>query len=189
MSNFNRVQVIGRLGRDVEIRYTQAGKAVASLAVAAGEKWKDQNGNVQEHTEWFNVSMFGRLAEVAGEFLQKGSLVFIEGKQRTEKYQDKDGNDRYSVKLMADQMKMLGGNSGQSSGQNSGYNQNQQSNNSYQQGNNSYQQNSQANQNSQQQGRQAQGNTPPMGEPDFPLDDDIPFSSFGLQYRGILNAC
>lgn len=162
MSNFNRVQVIGRLGRDVEIRYTQAGKAVASLAVAAGEKWKDQNGNVQEHTEWFNVSMFGRLAEVAGEFLQKGSLVFIEGKQRTEKYQDKDGNDRYSVKLMADQMKMLGGNGG---GNN---NQNQQSNNSYQKGNNSYQQQGQ-------QSQQAQGNTPPMGEPDFGEDLDIPF--------------
>ena len=162
MSNFNRVQVIGRLGRDVEIRYTQAGKAVASLAVAAGEKWKDQNGNVQEHTEWFNVSMFGRLAEVAGEFLQKGSLVFIEGKQRTEKYQDKDGNDRYSVKLMADQMKMLGGNGG---GNN---NQNQQSNNSYQKGNNSYQQQGQ-------QSQQAQGNTPPMGEPDFGDDLDIPF--------------
>lgn len=169
MSNFNRVQVIGRLGRDVEIRYTQAGKAVASLAVAAGEKWKDQNGNVQEHTEWFNVSMFGRLAEVAGEFLQKGSLVFIEGKQRTEKYQDKDGNDRYSVKLMADQMKMLGGNGG---GNN---NQNQQGNNNYQQGNNSYQQqsNGQSNQN---QNRQAQGQPQaPMGEPDFPLDDDFPF--------------
>ena len=162
MSNFNRVQVIGRLGRDVEIRYTQAGKAVASLAVAAGEKWKDQNGNVQEHTEWFNVSMFGRLAEVAGEFLQKGSLVFIEGKQRTEKYQDKDGNDRYSVKLMADQMKMLGGNGGGND------NQNQQSNNSYQKGNNSYQQQGQ-------QSQQAQGNTPPMGEPDFGDDLDIPF--------------
>lgn len=177
MSNFNRVQVIGRLGRDVEIRYTQAGKAVASLAVAAGEKWKDQNGNVQEHTEWFNVSMFGRLAEVAGEFLQKGSLVFIEGKQRTEKYQDKDGNDRYSVKLMADQMKMLGGNGG---GNN---NQNQQSNNSYQKGNNSYQQNSQ------QQSQQPQGNTPPMGEPDFDFDDDIPFARLFMQHRAMNYAC
>ena len=169
MSNFNRVQVIGRLGRDVEIRYTQAGKAVASLAVAAGEKWKDQQGNLQEHTEWFNVSMFGRLAEVAGEYLKKGSLVFIEGKQRTEKYQDKDGVDRYSVKLMADQMKMLDSRSD---------NQNQQGNNNYQQGNNSYQQNSQGNQNRQQppQGQQAQGNTPPMGEPDFGDDlDRIPF--------------
>lgn len=173
MSNFNRVQVIGRLGRDVEIRYTQAGKAVASLAVAAGEKWKDQQGNLQEHTEWFNVSMFGRLAEVAGEYLKKGSLVFIEGKQRTEKYQDKDGVDRYSVKLMADQMKMLDSRSD---------NQNQQGNNNYQQGNNSYQQQGQ-------QSQQPQGNTPPMGEPDFDFDDDIPFAPIGLQYRGILNAC
>lgn len=169
MSNFNRVQVIGRLGRDVEIRYTQAGKAVASLAVAAGEKWKDQNGNIQEHTEWFNVSMFGRLAEVAGEFLQKGSLVFIEGKQRTEKYKDKDGNDRYSVKLMADQMKMLGGNGGGNGNQN-------------QQGNNSYQQQGQ-------QSQQAQGNTPPMAEPDFDFDDDIPFARLFMQHRGMHYAC
>lgn len=180
MSNFNRVQVIGRLGRDVEIRYTQAGKAVASLAVAAGEKWKDQQGNLQEHTEWFNVSMFGRLAEVAGEYLKKGSLVFIEGKQRTEKYQDKDGVDRYSVKLMADQMKMLDSRSD---------NQNQQGNNNYQQGNNSYQQQSNGQSNANQ-NRQAQGQPQaPMGEPDFDFDQDIPFAPVGLQYRGILNAC
>ena len=163
MSNLNKVQIIGRLGQDPEVRYTQAGKCVASMSVAVSEKWNDQQGQQQERTEWFNVSLFGRLGEIAGEYLKKGALVYIEGKQRTEKWTDNNNQDRYSVKLIADQMQMLGGREGAAPGNQSG---------GYQQRPDPEQQ-----KNGRPQSRlnQQSGNKPPMAEPDFDMDDDLPF--------------
>lgn len=106
---FQKVQVIGYLGRDPEARFLPNGDAVTNFSVAASERWKDKSGEQQEHTEWFNVTTFGRLAEICGEYLTKGSLVLIEGTQRTERYTDKDGVERFSVKLRGKEMKMLGG--------------------------------------------------------------------------------
>ncbi len=106
----NQAQIIGHLGRDPEIRYLPNGDAVASLAIATTEKWKDKNtGEQKEATEWHRVSAFGKLAEIMGEWLKKGALVFIQGKITTRKYSDKDGIERYTTEIRADNMKMLGG--------------------------------------------------------------------------------
>ena len=105
----NKVQLIGRLGKDPEIRYTQGSEAVANVSLATSESWKDKNGEKQEKTEWHNLVFYRRLAEVVGEHLKKGSLIYIEGKITTEKYQ-KDGEDRYATKIVVSEMKMLGGN-------------------------------------------------------------------------------
>lgn len=105
----NKVQLIGRLGKDPEIRYTQGSEAVVNVSLATSESWKDKNGEKQEKTEWHNLVFYRRLAEVVGEHLKKGSLIYIEGKITTEKYQ-KDGEDRYATKIVVSEMKMLGGN-------------------------------------------------------------------------------
>lgn len=112
----NKVILIGNLGRDPEIRYTPTGMAVASIALATTEMWKDKaTGENQERTEWHRVSLFGRLAEIAGEYLKKGSKVFIEGRLRTTKWQDKtSGQDRYSTDIVADSLEMLGRKEGSS---------------------------------------------------------------------------
>lgn len=107
---FQKVQVIGYLGRDPEARFLPNGDAVTNFSVAATERWTDKaSGEKVEHTEWFSVTSFGRLAEICGEYLSKGTLVLVEGTQRTEKWTDKDGVERYSVNLRANTMKMLGG--------------------------------------------------------------------------------
>ncbi len=109
----NKVILVGNLGRDPEIRYTPSGSAVASVTIATSEQWKDkQTGEKQERTEWHNVTFFGRLAEIVGEYLKKGSQVYVEGSLRTEKWQDKNGNDRYTTKVIASEMQMLGSRSG-----------------------------------------------------------------------------
>jgi len=114
----NRADFIGRLGNDPEIRYLPNGDAVASLSIACGEKWKDKQGNQMERTEWVNCSAFGKLADIMGEYLRKGSLVYISGKMQTDKYQDKQtGQDKYSTKIVVREMKMLGGDSQQNSQQ------------------------------------------------------------------------
>ena len=105
----NKVQLIGRLGKDPEIRYTQGSEAVATVSLATSESWKDKNGEKQEKTEWHNLVFYRRLAEVVGEHLKKGSLIYVEAKITTEKYQ-KDGEDRYVTKIVVSEMKMLGGN-------------------------------------------------------------------------------
>ena len=105
----NKVQLIGRLGKDPEIRYTQGSEAVATVSLATSESWKDKAGEKQEKTEWHNLVFYRRLAEVVGEHLKKGSLIYIEGRITTEKYQ-KDGEDRYVTKIVVSEMKMLGGN-------------------------------------------------------------------------------
>jgi single-strand DNA-binding protein len=109
----NRVIIIGNLGKDPEVRYTQDGKAVASLTVATSESWKDQQGQVQEKTEWHRISIFGKLAEIAGEYLRKGSQAYFEGKLQTRKWTNKEGQDQYTTEIVLDPfngvMQMLGG--------------------------------------------------------------------------------
>lgn len=119
MATVNLVIIVGYLGQDPEIRYTQNGKAVANLSVATTETWKDKgSGEKHEKTEWHRVILWGRQAEVAGEYLKKGSQVFIRGRNETRKWQDKDGKDRYTTEVQASEMKMMGrkgdGPSGQS---------------------------------------------------------------------------
>jgi single-strand DNA-binding protein len=123
----NKVILVGNLGADPETRYMPSGSAVTNLSVATSESWKDkQTGEQKERTEWHKVAMFNRLAEVAAEYLRKGSQVYIEGKLRTRKWQDRDGNDRWTTEIIADEMQMLGGRGGgggsapMSSGQDSG---------------------------------------------------------------------
>ena len=105
--SLNQAQVIGYLGNDPETRYTQGGEAVTSISVATSERWKDKHGEQQERTEWHRVTFFGKLAEIAGEYLKKGSLVFVQGRLQTDKY-EKDGVDHYSTKIIARDLKMLG---------------------------------------------------------------------------------
>lgn len=109
--DLNKWQGIGRLGNDPEIRYTQDGKAVASLTVACGDDYKDKQGNKVERTEWVRITAFGRLAEIIGEYLKKGSQAYFEGKLTTRKWQDKEGNNRYTAEIVLNDMKMLGGRS------------------------------------------------------------------------------
>jgi single-strand DNA-binding protein len=109
----NKVIIVGTLGKDPETRYMPSGSAVTNLRLATNEQWKDkQTGEQQERTEWHSVAMFGRLAEIAAEYLRKGSQVYIEGKLRTRKWQDKEGKDRYTTEIVADEMQMLGGKGG-----------------------------------------------------------------------------
>jgi single-strand DNA-binding protein len=109
----NKVILIGNLGQDPETRYMPSGGAVTNLRIATSEAWKDKNtGDMQERTEWHNVAMFGRLAEIAAEYLRKGSQVYVEGRLRTRKWQDRDGNDRYTTEVVANEMQMLGGRGG-----------------------------------------------------------------------------
>ncbi len=106
----NKVILVGNLGNDPETRYMPSGSAVTNLSVATNESWKDkETGEQKDRTEWHKVAMFGRLAEIAAEYLRKGSQVYIEGKLRTRKWQDKDGNDRWTTEIVADEMQMLGG--------------------------------------------------------------------------------
>ncbi len=148
----NKVIIVGNLGQDPETRYMPSGSAVTNFTVATNESWKDkQTGEQKERTEWHRVSMFNRLAEVAAEYLRKGSQVYIEGKLRTRKWQGKDGNDRYTTEIIADEMQMLGGRGG-GGGDFGGGNQG-------------------SNQGSNQGGG---GEAPPQPGPDD-FDDDIPF--------------
>lgn len=142
----NKVILIGNLGKDPEVRYMPSGSAVTNVTIATSETWKDkQSGDKQERTEWHNVVFFNRLAEIAGEYLKKGSKVYVEGSLRTRKWQDKNGQDRYTTEIVANEMQMLDSRGG------SGY-----------QGADSYQ--------SRDSGAEK---APAMASDDF--DDDIPF--------------
>jgi single-strand DNA-binding protein len=113
----NKVIIIGNLGGDPETRYMPSGSAVTNLTVATNESWKDKaTGEQKDRTEWHKVAMFNRLAEVAAEYLRKGSQVYIEGKLRTRKWQDKSGQDRWTTEIVADEMQMLGGRGGSGGG-------------------------------------------------------------------------
>ena len=149
----NKVIIVGNVGGDPETRYMPSGSAVTNLTIATNETWKDkQTGEQKERTEWHRVAMFNRLAEIAAEYLRKGSQVYIEGKLRTRKWQDKSGNDRYTTEIIADEMQMLGGRGGSGGGGNFGG----------------------SNQGSDKSGGQGGGNVPPQPGPDD-FDDDIPF--------------
>lgn len=109
----NKVIIVGNLGNDPDTKYMPSGSAVTNLSVATNESWKDKaTGEQKDRTEWHKVAMFGRLAEISAEYLRKGSQVYIEGKLRTRKWQDQQGNDRYSTEIIADEMQMLGGRTG-----------------------------------------------------------------------------
>jgi single-strand DNA-binding protein len=112
MASVNKVILIGNLGRDPETRYLPDGGAVTNISVATTDVWKDKNGEKQERTEWHRVAFFGRLAEIAGEYLKKGSQVYIEGRLQTRKWQDKEGQDRYTTEIVAGDMRMLGSRAG-----------------------------------------------------------------------------
>ncbi len=117
----NKVILVGNLGQDPETRYMPSGGAVTNFTVATNESWKDkQTGEQKDRTEWHRVAMFGRLAEIAAEYLRKGSQVYVEGKLRTRKWQDRDGNDRYTTEVIADEMQMLGGRGGGGGGMSAG---------------------------------------------------------------------
>ena len=109
MASVNKVILVGNLGRDPEVRYMPSGDAVANIAIATSSKYKNKAGEQVEETEWHRVSFFGKLAEIAGQYLKKGSSVYIEGKLKTRKYTDKDGVEKYATDIIADQMQMLGG--------------------------------------------------------------------------------
>jgi single-strand DNA-binding protein len=109
MASVNKVIIVGNLGADPETRYLPSGEAVTNIRVATTDRWKDkQTGELKEATEWHRIAFFGRLATVAGEYLRKGSQVYVEGSLRTRKWQDKDGQDRYSTEIRGDVMQMLG---------------------------------------------------------------------------------
>lgn len=108
----NKVILVGRLGKDPETRYMTNGEAVTNVSLATSEKWKDKSGEAQEKTEWHNLVFYRRLAEVAGEYLKKGAQIYVEGRIQTRKWQDKEGNDRYTTEILVNEMKMLGSKSG-----------------------------------------------------------------------------
>ncbi|EPK3403477.1 single-stranded DNA-binding protein [Proteus mirabilis] len=153
----NKVILIGHLGQDPEIRYMPSGGAVANLTLATSESWRDkQTGEMKEKTEWHRVAIFGKLAEIAGEYLRKGSQVYIEGSLQTRKWQDQSGQDRYTTEVVVNiggTMQMLGGNGGNQAGS------------------------QQSTRQPQQEQQQTSQNEPPM---DF--EDDIPFAPIGLPY-------
>jgi single-strand DNA-binding protein len=109
MASVNKVILLGNLGRDPETRYTTGGEAVTNLNIATSEQWKDKSGEKQEKTEWHRVVLFGRTAEIAGEYLKKGRSVYIEGRLQTRKYTDKDGVEKYSTEIVGDRMQLIGG--------------------------------------------------------------------------------
>ncbi|UFS72269.1 single-stranded DNA-binding protein [Geomonas sp. RF6] len=147
MASLNKVMLIGNLGKDPELRYTASGTAVASFSLATSDRIKNKNGEWEEKTEWHNVTLWARLAEIAGEYLSKGKTVYIEGRLQTRKWQDKDGKDRYTTEIVGEKMQML-------SGKGEGGGQRQQSRPS-------------------QGGGYGQGST--YDEPVFNADDEIPF--------------
>ncbi|QJE00180.1 single-stranded DNA-binding protein [Massilia forsythiae] len=121
MASVNKVIIVGNLGRDPEIRYMPSGDAIANIAVATSYKSKDRNsGEQKELTEWHRISFFGRMAEIVGQYLKKGSSVYVEGRLQTRKYTDKDGVERYSTDIVAENMQMLGGRQGMGGGESYG---------------------------------------------------------------------
>lgn len=167
MSSLNQVNIIGRLGQDPEVKYTSSGTAVCNLSVATSERWKDkQTGEQKEETEWHSLVVYGKLAEICGEYLRKGSLAFFTGSLKTRKWQDQStGQDKYRTEIRVQDMRMLGSRDAGGQGNNQGSGQQQGGWGKPQQPQGGQQQRQ-----PQQQRPQQQGNQPPT---DF--DDDIPF--------------
>lgn len=117
MASVNKVILVGNLGRDPETRYMPSGDAITNITIATTDSWKDKaTGEKRDATEWHRVAFFGKLAEIAGQYLKKGSQVYVEGSLRTRKWQDKDGQERYTTEIRADSMQMLGGRAGAGAG-------------------------------------------------------------------------
>jgi single-strand DNA-binding protein len=116
MASLNKVILIGNLGKDPETRYMPNGEAVTNITIATTETWKDKAGEKQEKTEWHRITFYRRLAEIAGEYLKKGSQIYVEGRLETRKWQDKEGKDRYTTEVIASEMKMLGSRPGMGGG-------------------------------------------------------------------------
>jgi single-strand DNA-binding protein len=112
MASVNKVILVGNLGRDPEVRYTPDGAAIANISIATTSKYKNKSGELVEETEWHRVTFFGRLAEIAGEYLKKGRSVYVEGRLKTRKYTDKDGVEKYATDIIANEMQMLGSREG-----------------------------------------------------------------------------
>jgi single-strand DNA-binding protein len=112
MASVNKVILIGNLGRDPEVRYMPSGDAMVNISLATTDNWRDKSGEKQEKTEWHRVVMFGKVAEIAGEYLKKGSQAYFEGRLQTRKWTDKEGQERYTTEIVADRMQMLGSRSG-----------------------------------------------------------------------------
>ena len=154
----NKVILVGNLGRDPEVRYSPNGQAIANVTIATSESWKDKtSGEKQERTEWHRIVFFGRLAEIAGEYLKKGAQIYVEGRLQTRKWQDKDGVDRYTTEIVANEMQMLGSRSGAGAP------------------NDSFNQDTPAEANSGTRGRQQQGAAKSVAGAAADFDDDIPF--------------
>lgn len=109
MASVNKVILVGNLGRDPEVRYLPDGGAITNVSIATTDVWKDKDGTKQDKTEWHRVVFFSRLAEIAGEYLKKGSQIYIEGRLQTRKWQDKDGQEKYTTEVVAEKLQMLGG--------------------------------------------------------------------------------
>lgn len=109
MASLNKVMIIGNLGKDPEIRSTTSGQSVATFSLATSEKFKNKSGEQEERTEWHNIVLWGKLADIAAQYLTKGNSVYIEGRIQTRKWEGKDGNDRYTTEIVGDKMQMLGG--------------------------------------------------------------------------------
>lgn len=121
MASVNKVILVGNLGKDPEVRYAPSGDAFANVTIATTRSWKDKNsGEKKEETEWHRIVFNGRLAEIAGEYLKKGRSIYVEGRLRTRKWQDKDGADKYTTEIIADQMQMLGSREGMGGGMDEG---------------------------------------------------------------------
>ncbi|MDD2814761.1 MAG: single-stranded DNA-binding protein [Thiotrichaceae bacterium] len=165
MSSVNKVILVGRLGNDPEVRYTATGSAVANISLATSENWKDkQTGEKQERTEWHRIVFFNKLAEIVAQYLRKGSLIYVEGALQTRKWQDKNGEDRYTTEIVANEMRMLG-----SKSENSGT-----ASYSAPAAPSSYAPAASSNMGSQQQSAPRQSAPPPSSSPDN-FDDDVPF--------------
>ncbi len=165
MSSVNKVILVGRLGNDPEVRYTATGSAVANVSLATSENWKDkQTGEKQERTEWHRIVFFSKLAEIVAQYLRKGSLIYVEGSLQTKKWQDKNGEDRYTTEIVANEMRMLG-----SKSENSGT-----ASYSAPAAPSSYAPAASSNMGSQQQSAPRQSAPPPSSSPDN-FDDDVPF--------------
>lgn len=156
MANLNQCNFIGRVGVDIEQRFTPDGTGVVNLSIAVTEKWKDKNNQPKEATEWVRVTAYRKLSDIIAQYVNKGDLIYISGKLRTRKWQDNNGNDRYTTEIIADQMQMLGGGSGQGQQQPA------------QQGYQAPQQQAPR------QAQQAPQQSPKLSEPSFD-DDSIPF--------------
>lgn len=177
MAGVNKVIILGHLGRDPEMRYMPDGKAIANLNIATSESFKDRDGNRQERTEWHRVVLFGRTAEVAGEYLLKGSMAYIEGKLQTRKWTDKEGQERYTTEIVGDRLQLVGSRQGRTDG------------------NSDFGDHSDYGSRSENSGRSSSRSTGGPGQSERPsqnfqdFDDDIPFVSvshcFDLPFSGM----